>query len=185
MVEEMSREGGRQDNFFNVCSECRGKCCKGARPPITPKRKKIIEKYLEQQGILIENSFIQKACMFPREDNDGFCIFFDKETIKCKVHPVKPETCVAGPITFDINLDTQKIEWYLKTESICPLAGKLYKNKDQFQKHLKSAKKEILQLVQELDSTALLIILKIDEPETFKIDEDEIDKNVLDKLLSI
>lgn len=185
MVKVMPKEGGRQDNFFNVCSECKGKCCKDARPPITPTRKKIIERYLEQQEILIKNPFMQKAYTFPKEDNEGFCIFFDKKTIKCKIHPVKPETCVAGPITFDINLVTQKIEWYLKMEIICPLAGKLYKNKEQFQKHLKSAKKEILQLVQELDSKALLAILKIEEPETFKIAEDEIDKAVLDKLLSV
>ncbi|MGQ9624655.1 MAG: YkgJ family cysteine cluster protein [Candidatus Bathycorpusculaceae bacterium] len=172
----MSKEGERQDNFFNVCSECKGKCCKDARPPITLTRKKIIEKYLEQQGISIGNPFIQKAYMFPREDNEGFCIFLDKETIKCKIHPVKPETCVAGPITFDINLITQKIEWYLKMESICPLAGKLYKNKEQFQKHLKSAKREILNLIRELEPKALEAILRIEEPETFKITEDKIGK---------
>lgn len=181
----MSKEAERQDNFFDVCSQCRGSCCKNARPPISQKRKGIIEKYLEQQRIPIKNPFAKTAYTFPREDDEGFCIFFDKKTLKCKVHPVKPETCVAGPITFDINLATQKIEWYLKTETICPLAGKLYKNKKQFQKHLETAKREILQLIRELDPSALQAILKIDEPETFKIDEDEIDKNVFDKLLSI
>jgi Fe-S-cluster containining protein len=182
----MSKEDGRrQDNFFNVCSQCKGKCCKNARPPTTQKRKETIEKYLKQKGILIENPFVQTAYTFPREDNEGFCVFFDKKTIKCKVHPVKPETCVAGPITFNINLATQKIEWYLKMETICPLAGKLYENKEQFQRHFESAKREILNLIHELDPKALLAILKIEEPETFQINEDKIDKHVLDKLRSI
>jgi hypothetical protein len=117
--------------------------------------------------------------VFPREDEEGYCVFHDKETRKCLIHPVKPETCVAGPITFDINLETGKIEWFLKTEKICPLAGKLYKNQKMLQKHLKSAKKEILKLVHQLDSKALKAILKIEEPETFKIGEDEIEKEKL------
>jgi hypothetical protein len=117
--------------------------------------------------------------VFPREDEEGYCVFHDKETRKCLIHPVKPETCVAGPITFDINLETGKIEWFLKTEKICPLAGKLYKNQEMLQKHLKSAKKEILKLVHQLDPKALKTILKIEEPETFKIGEDEIEKEKL------
>ncbi|MGB9714420.1 MAG: YkgJ family cysteine cluster protein [Candidatus Bathyarchaeales archaeon] len=181
----MSKKDERQDNFFDVCSQCRGNCCKNARPPTTQKRKEIIEKYLEQQGIPIRNPFVQTAYTFPKEDDEGFCIFFDKKTIKCKIHPVKPETCVAGPITFDVNLATRKIEWYLKTEAICPLAGKLYKNKEQLRKHLESAKREILQLIRELDLPALRAILKIEEPETLKITEDKINENILNKLLSI
>lgn len=174
----------RQNNFFNVCGKCKINCCQNARPPITNKRRITIGTFLKRQGFSTENLFEQRAYTFPKEDTEGYCIFYDKKTRRCKIHPVKPETCVAGPITFDINVATQKIEWYLKMETICPLAGKLYKNKEQFQEHLKSAKREILQLVQELDSTALRTILKIEEPETFKIDEDKIDKNVLDKLLS-
>jgi len=95
---------------------------------------------------------------------------------------VKPETCVAGPITFDINIKTRKIEWHLKMEKICPLAGVLYKNKGVLKKHLESAKREILNLVSELDSEALKAILKIEEPELFKIGEDNIGKDILDKL---
>lgn len=116
---------------------------------------------------------------FPREDVDGYCIFYDKNSRKCTIHPVKPETCVAGPVTFDVNKKTRKIEWYLKMEKICPLAGAMFKNKRVLEKHLESAKKEIFRLVHELSPKALKIILKRDEPETFKIDEDEIDEDIL------
>jgi uncharacterized protein (DUF2249 family) len=67
-------------------------------------------------------------------------------------------------------------------EKICPLAGVLYKNGEALKKHLESAKKEILRLVHELEPETLRTILKIEEPETFKIDEDSIGSYVLDKL---
>jgi len=95
---------------------------------------------------------------------------------------VKPETCVAGPVTFDINKQTRKIEWHLKTEKICKLAARMYEDKPALEKHLKSAKKEIRCLVKELNSEALQTILRREEPDTFKIDEDDAGRNVLEKL---
>ena len=98
------------------------------------------------------------------------------------MHPVKPETCVAGPITFDINKKTGKIEWYLKLEKICPLAGIMNRDKEALKEHLKVAKREILQLVRELPPKALQAILRIEEPDTFRIDEDELSEDILRKL---
>ena len=49
-------------------------------------------------------------------------------------------------------------------------------------KHVESAKREISRLVKELDSQDLEAILKKDEPETFKIDEDKVDERVLGKV---
>jgi len=178
----MLKEVERQIDFFEICGRCKIDCCRDARPPITSRRKEIIEEYLKTNGIIIEKPFVPAEYTFPREDADGHCIFYDKNSKKCRVHPVKPETCAAGPITFDINKRTGKIEWYLKTENICLLAGELFKNKNALEKHLESAKKEILRLVRELNPEALRTILKRDEPETFKIGEDEIDDNVLSKL---
>ncbi|MEM3642239.1 MAG: YkgJ family cysteine cluster protein [Candidatus Bathyarchaeia archaeon] len=178
----MSKVVERQMNFFDVCSGCKIDCCRDARPPITPRREKIIEEYLKEKRISIEKPFVHTEYTFPREKVDGHCIFYDKNSRKCIIHPVKPETCVAGPVTFDINKKTRKIEWYLKMEKICPLAGAMLKNKSVIEKHLESAKKEIFRLVRELDPTALRVILNRDEPETFKIDEDEIDEDILDAL---
>lgn len=128
------------------------------------------------------NVFVQADYTFPRENADNYCTFRDPKTTKCKIHVVKPETCVAGPVTFDINKNSQKIEWYLKTDRICSLAGEMYRNKAALEKHLESTKKEILRLVSELDAEDLQAILKREEPDTFKIGENNVKKSVLDKL---
>jgi len=182
-MSERVGEQPRQANFFNVCENCPISCCAGARPPVTSKRKTIIQNHLKAEGLAVENAFQEKnVYTFPRETEDNQCIFLDKNTKKCRIHPVKPETCVAGPITFDINLKTGKIEWFLKTEKICPLAGLLYRNKSELQSHLESARRELLRLVHDLDAEALYAILTIDEPDTFKIGEEDLNAEVLAKL---
>lgn len=95
---------------------------------------------------------------------------------------MKPETCVAGPITFDVNTKTEKIEWFIKMERICQLAGRVYEDKAVLQRHVESAKKEISRLVDQLDSEALRAVLRKEEPETFKIGEDKMGKSALNKL---
>jgi hypothetical protein len=98
------------------------------------------------------------------------------------VHPVKPETCGAGPVTFDINFSTGKVEWFLKKNEICTYAGKLYGDKEAFKKHFDVAKQQLTQLICELDPEELKVIVKIPEPETFKIGEDDLPIAVLRKL---
>jgi hypothetical protein len=175
----------RQSDFFDTCSQCRTSwsCCHETTPPISGKRRKIIKAYLRANKIDVENPFVKAEYVFPRLDADGYCIFHDKKTRKCRIHPVKPETCVAGPITFDIRAETSKIEWFIKMDKICPLAGRVYVDKALLQKHLESAKKEISKLVEELNSETLRAILKRDEPETFKIGEDNLGKSALNKLV--
>jgi len=180
---EKAGEQPRQANFYNVCGNCPMSCCVGARPPVTSKRKAIINNYLKATGLAIENAFEEKNMYtFPKETEGNQCVFLDKNTKKCRIHLVKPETCVAGPITFDINVETGKIEWFLKTEKICPLAGALYRNRSMLQSHLESARRELLRLVTDLDAEALQVILKIEEPDTFKIGEEDLNSEVLEKL---
>lgn len=176
--------GKRQNNFFDTCSQCKTKynCCHDTRPPITSNRRKIIETYLKAAKITLERAFIEADYVYPRLNSGKYCVFHDKTTRKCLIHPVKPETCVAGPITFGINQKTKRIEWYIKMEKTCQLAGVVYKSRRLLRKHLKSAKKEIRRLLNELDSEALIAILKKEEPETFKIGEDNIDGGILNKL---
>lgn len=128
------------------------------------------------------NPFVDREYSFPKETEDGYCVFLDKTTKRCRIHSVKPETCVAGPITFDIDLETRKVEWFLKTDEICSLAGVLYRNKKPFKKHMQSAKREILRLVRDLDAQALRRILTIEEPYTFKVGEDPLSPKVVAKL---
>jgi len=112
----------------------------------------------------------------------GFCMFYCKDTRKCLVHPVKPETCRAGPITFDINRHTRKVEWHLKTAEICALAQALHGNDVAFRAHFEVAKAELLRLICTLDSRALEAILKIEEPHTVKIGEADLPEGVKVKL---
>jgi hypothetical protein len=78
--------------------------------------------------------------------------------------------------------DTSKIEWFIKMDKICQLAGRVYVDEALLQRHLESAKKEIFKLVSELDSEALRAVLKKEEPETFKISEDNLGKSALKRL---
>jgi Fe-S-cluster containining protein len=175
----------RQEDFFGTCSRCKTNysCCNDTTPPITNERREIIEAYLRKEKIPIKDAFAETDYVFPRLDEQGYCIFNDKRTRKCMIHAVKPETCVAGPITFDINVRNRKIEWFIKKDSICQLAGLIYEDKTRLVRHLESAKMELLRLVQGLDGEALKAILTKDEPETLKIGEDEIGRAILDKLV--
>ncbi|MEM2081665.1 MAG: YkgJ family cysteine cluster protein [Candidatus Bathyarchaeia archaeon] len=166
----------------DICFRCSSVCCQDAKPPLTLKRQKIIEAYIEKQKLGITKPFSHAKYSFPAIDESGLCVFCDKKTKKCLIHEVKPETCRAGPITFDINRQTWKLEWYLKTADICALAEVLHKNQDLFKKHFEVARKEILRLVCELDAEALREILKIEEPQTFKIGEEDLPKEVIAKL---
>ncbi len=167
---------------FDVCSQCKSICCQDAKPPLSKNRKKIIAQYLRQQKIGIAKPFTKEKYSYPTVDEQVYCRLFNKETGKCSVHHVKPETCVSGPITFDINFKTKKVEWFLKKDSLCAFAGLLYKNQDAFKDHLDVAKKLLTQLIKALSADELRAIVKIEEPQTFKIGEDSLPDEVAKKL---
>jgi Fe-S-cluster containining protein len=167
---------------FDVCSQCKSICCQDAKPPLTENRKRIIQAYLQKQKINLKLPFVKEQYSYPAVDKEVYCLLFNKQTGKCSVHPVKPETCVAGPITFDINFKTKKVEWFLKEEKLCAFAGILYKNPVALEEHLAVAKKQILQLISELTAEELRAIVKIEEPQTFKICEDDLPVQVAKKL---
>jgi Fe-S-cluster containining protein len=167
---------------YDVCSECKIICCQDAKPPLSESRKKIIKSYLEKQKISADNPFTKENYSYPSVDKQLLCVFNSKETKRCIIHQVKPETCRAGPITFDINFKTKKVQYFLKKSEICAYAGELYKNKTAFQDHYEVAKKEILCLIQELSATELRELNKIDEPQTFKVGEEDLPAEVIKKL---
>ncbi len=146
------------------------------------KRIRAIKSYLSAEKLAIDASFERTEYVFPAETSEGYCIFFNRETERCMIHLVKPETCTAGPVTFDINVEKGTVEWYLKTENICRLSGVLYRDAGRLRRHLESAKREINALIKNLSKKELLAILCIEEPETFKIGEDPLDAEVLVKL---
>jgi Fe-S-cluster containining protein len=167
---------------FNVCSQCRSICCQDAKPPLTNGRKKIIQKYVKNQKIDLKDPFTQKEYSYPAVDEEIYCRLFNKSTGKCIVHPVKPETCVAGPVTFNINFCTKKVEWFIKTKELCAFAGVLFEDKVAFKAHFEVAKRQILALIAQLGADELRALMKIDEPMTFKFAEDDLPKEVVKKL---
>jgi Fe-S-cluster containining protein len=167
---------------FDVCSQCKSICCQDAKPPLSEKRKKILKEYMQKQKIDIKEPFVKGDYSYPAVDEEVYCRLFNRQTGKCSVHSVKPETCVSGPVTFDINFKTKKVEWFLKKEELCAFAGVLYRNQAAFPDHLQVAKKQITQLIEELSAEELRAIMKIDEPLTFKIGEDDLSPQVARKL---
>lgn len=178
----MSSDIAKKNCDYDVCRDCKLGCCQDARPPLTKERICAIEEYLRSAGKVVNRFFIYSDYSFPSIDTDNFCIFYNKITKLCQIHVVKPETCRAGPVTFDINRNTRKVEWFLKTREVCLFAGKLFDTPKKFNEHFEIAKKELMRLICDLDSESLRAILTRDEPHTFKIGEDPLPKEVLVKL---
>jgi hypothetical protein len=63
------------------------------------------------------------------------------------------------------------LEIYLKKETICPLAGFLYRNNEAFDVQYDQAVERIVHLIKLLPKDELTEILKIEEPDTFKVSE--------------
>ena len=167
---------------YDMCSKCKIICCQEAKPPLSESREKILKEYMTKQKIKVEKLFTKEKYYYPSVDETLFCKLYSKETKRCLVHSVKPETCRAGPITFDINFKTKKVEYFLKKSEICAYAGELYKNKSAFNNHLEVAKIEIMRLIRELDVDELRVLIKIEEPQTFKVCEDDLPIELVKKI---
>ncbi len=142
-----------------ACGECHlaGGCCFEARPPLSQKR----------IDILVANGVSPDAIEFAgykrlKLGPDGFCILFQDG--RCSVHSIKPETCVAGPFTFDMLGTTLRI--FLKKESICPMVKILKADRKAYDGLFEAATEMIIDLVRALPASELEEILKIEEPET-------------------
>jgi uncharacterized protein len=142
-----------------ACNECYlvGGCCFEARPPLSQ----------ERIDILLKNGVSENAVEFEgyrrlRLKPDGFCVLFQDG--KCSVHSIKPETCVAGPFTFDIKGNTLQI--FIKRESICPMVRFLKANRKAFDGLFETSVERIIELVNKVPAEEMAEILKIDEPET-------------------
>jgi Fe-S-cluster containining protein len=142
-----------------ACNECHlvGGCCFDARPPLSQ----------ERIDILLKNGVSADAVEFAgykrlRLKPDGFCVLFQDG--KCSIHSIKPETCVAGPFTFDMKENILQI--FIKRESICPMVRFLKANRKAFDGLFESSVERIMELVDKVPPEEMAEILKIDEPET-------------------
>jgi Fe-S-cluster containining protein len=88
---------------------------------------------------------------------------------KCTIHSFKPETCRAGPFTFDVKGDA--IEIFLKYETLCPIVTLLKEVPEAYGQQYAAAVRSITHLVRNLSDDELAVICRIDEPETEKVAE--------------
>jgi uncharacterized protein len=149
-----------EDLFSQACSQCGGKCCCEACPPLTAERIAI----LVRNGVRpqdIDNGTYKRL----KIKNDGYCVMFEEK--RCSIHSVKPETCVAGPFTFDMKGDV--LEIYLKKESICPFVTYLKQDTATYRHLYDLAVSHITRLVRTLPPKELAEVLKVEEPETEKV----------------
>ncbi len=142
-----------------ACGSCQlqGGCCFEARPPLTKERIDI----LLAEGVSPESIEFEGYRRL-RLKPDGFCVLFQEG--RCSIHPIKPETCVAGPFTFDMAGSILQI--FLKKESICPMVAFLKENREVYDGLFKAAVEKIVDLVNAMPADELAEILKIEEPET-------------------
>lgn len=145
-----------------ICLHCKGRCCNDAHPPISGH----CYQRLVEQGVP-EDSFEWRGFRAVRTRGDGTCIFFNG--YRCSIHSIKPETCRAGPFTFDVKGDV--IEIFLKYETICPVVRLLEEVPDAYEHQFALAKKSITRLVANLTDEELSAICRIEEPETEKVAE--------------
>jgi hypothetical protein len=82
---------------------------------------------------------------------------------------MKPETCRAGPFTFDVKDNV--IEIFVKFSRICPLVPLLKETPEANQIQYEIAIKNITRLVTNLTETEMNAICRVDEPETEKVSE--------------
>jgi len=140
-----------------ICDSCGGHCCNGACPPLCDERTRIILSH-GRFADRIETEGYRRI----RTKANGECSMFDAG--RCIIHAFKPETCVAGPFTFDVTEDSLQI--FLKTENICPLVPHLKSNREMYEMQFGRAIEHISRLVASLPKDELRIISAIEEPDT-------------------
>jgi hypothetical protein len=142
-----------------ACDDCHlaGGCCFEARPPLSQKR---IDMLMENgvSADAIEFVGYKRLCL----RQDGFCVLFRDG--KCSIHDIKPETCVAGPFTFDIEDDMLQI--FLKRENICPMVRFLRANRKAYDALFETSVEKIMDLIRSVPEEEMAQILQIDESET-------------------
>lgn len=141
-----------------VCRECGARCCHMARPPLTMERREV----LESRGAP-PDSFCGGEYMHLAVKVDGFCTLLRDGM--CSMHECKPETCVAGPFTFEV-LPDGRIAMFLKEESICPLVGVLREDPGELSFQYGLALGSVRRLLRGLGRREIDALNAIDEPFT-------------------
>lgn len=140
-----------------VCRQCGGRCCtEDTQPPVSEPCYERLKRAGVPAGSFESGEYRRLKL------NGRSCILF--EGGRCSCHGIKPETCRAGPFTFDVFGD--KIAIYLKKESVCPVVRLLKEDPGAYYRQFEVAVRNITHLVGNLSDRELAAICRIDEPET-------------------
>jgi Fe-S-cluster containining protein len=145
-----------------ICLRCGGHCCDNIHPPIS----QYCYERLTRAGIS-PDSFEMNGYRRLKTRSNGECVF--SRDGKCTIHAIKPETCRAGPFTFDVKGGT--IEIYLKKEYLCPIVTLLLAVPEAYRQQYDRALGSITRLVSHLTEAEIDAICRIEEPETDKVAE--------------
>jgi len=140
---------------------CGGHCCDDAHPPVKNRYNKLIAAGVPE-ALFERNRYLRL-----RTRSDGSCILMVDH--KCTCHKVKPETCRAGPFTFDVAGD--KIRIFLKHATICPIVPLLKEEPEAYRQQYEKAAENIRGLVAHLTDKEIAAINSIDEPDTVLVAE--------------
>lgn len=119
----MSQEPWYQEGLKFQCTQC-GNCCTGAPGVVW-----VNDEELQQLADFLGKSIGEVRLMHTRrignrvsltEYANGDCVFFDGQSRRCTVYPVRPRQCRSWPF-WDSNLASPE-DWK-ETQQHCPGAG--------------------------------------------------------------
>jgi Fe-S-cluster containining protein len=145
-----------------ICLQCGGHCCVDAHPPVS----RTCCQRLTAAG-LSPDMFEDAGYHRLKTRENGMCVL--SKGGKCAIHAIKPETCRAGPFTF--NVKGEVIEIFLKFSAICPLVTLLKATPEAYRVQYDLAVKSLTHLVSNLTQEELDAICRVEEPETEKVAE--------------
>jgi uncharacterized protein len=140
-----------------ICRSCGARCCIGACPPLSDERIRIILSNGDFTDRIERNGYRR----IRTKENDECSMLEDG---RCVIHGFKPETCAAGPFTFDVG--DHAIRIFLKKENLCPIVPHLKASREIYRVQYERALDNISRLVASLPEDELRIISSIDEPDT-------------------
>ena len=146
----------------SICMRCGGHCCDDAHPPVSSSCYERLTKAGVDPAMFETEGYTRL-----KTRANGECVL--SVNGKCTIHRFKPETCRAGPFTFDVKGDV--IEIFLKYETLCPIVTLLKEVPEAYGQQYAAAVRSITHLVRNLSDDELDVICRIDEPETEKVAE--------------
>jgi len=128
-------------------------------PPVTKREMSRIKEFLRRRS-RSDDVFVKEDYLHIRDDEEDYCVLFDKTTKNCTIHQVKPAVCVAYPITWDIR--GGEIVWLVKRESDCQIVKYLKEHKERLAQHIEVAKRNIESFIKEIEPDEVEALLQVE-----------------------